>query len=103
MIELDTVISTFTPASSIQSSSGAYFTIVPSLSRAVFKAQCFDTSGLFIGVYTGPAGQEDLAFIVGPGSNESTDTVLPTGSRVSIRSMDSSTSSVGNVAINFLG
>lgn len=91
-------------ASAIQASSGAFVEIVASTAATIKAAQVFYAGGLFFGVYTGVALSETLAFIVGPGSNETTDVSIAAGTRLSVKSLTSSAGSSGDLlAINFLG
>lgn len=88
----------------INGSAGAFVTIVASLAAAVKKLQILDTTGAFIGIYTGPASSEVLKVIIGPGSDQTIEASIPAGTRVSVRRLDSTTSiTSGNLAINFLG
>lgn len=101
-MELDTVVTSFISYSNVPASTNPTHELIAATSRSIFKAQIFDTTGSFFGIYTGKVGEEEEAFLVGPGSNESIPIVIPTGTRVSIRSLASAPVS-GSIAINFLG
>jgi hypothetical protein len=88
----------------INGSAGAFVTLVASTAADVKRIQVLDTTGAFLGLYTGAAASEVLKIIIGPGSDLTTDCVIPSGTRVSVRRLDSSTNvTAGNLAINFLG
>lgn len=78
--------------------------VVATLAAAVKKIQLLDTTGAFIGVYTGAALSEVLQFVMGPGSDQTIEHSIPAGTRISVKCLDS-TSAVtsGILAINFLG
>jgi hypothetical protein len=66
--------------------------------------QILDTTGAFIGLYTGASGSEVLRLIIGPGSDQTIDHAIPSATRISLKRLDSTTAiSSGIVAINFLG
>ena len=78
--------------------------VVATLAAAVKKIQLLDTTGAFIGVYTGAALSEVLQFVMGPGSDQTIEHSIPAGTRVSLKRLDSTTAvSSGIVAINFIG
>jgi len=90
-------------ATTINGSAGAFVQCVASLAANVTKVQTFDTSGSFMGVYVGPPAGEVLAFVFGPGTNETVDIVIPAGSRVSFRSLEAAAPVAGNITMNFIG
>lgn len=90
-------------ATTINGSGGALLQVVASLASAVKKIQCLDTSGEFIGVYTGPAASEVLAFVMGPGSDQTVEMEIASGTRVSLRSMSASAPTTGSLSFNFMG
>jgi len=78
--------------------------VVATLAAAVKKIQLLDTTGAFIGVYTGAALSEVLQLVMGPGSDQTIEHSIPAGTRVSLKRLDSTTAvSSGIVAINFIG
>ena len=88
----------------INGSAGAFVTLVASTAAAVKKIQVLDTTGAFLGLYTGAAASEVLKVIVGPGSDQTIECAIAAGVRVSVRRLDSTTSiTSGNLAINFIG
>ncbi len=93
-----------TSSSNIQGSAGAFLTVVASTAAATKRLQILDTTGAFIGLYTGAASSEVLKLVIGPGSDQTIDAIIPAGTRISLRRLDSTTAiSVGIVAINFIG
>lgn len=62
-----------------------------------------DSTGDFIGVYTGLSGQEILRTIIGNGLVSSENVVIAAGSRVSLRSMSAASITNGKLTINFMG
>lgn len=93
-----------TSTTNIPGSAGSPVTAVASLASAVKKIQIFDTTGAFVGVYTGAAASEVLLFTFGPGSNETTDVKISAGTRISFKRLDSTTAvSSGIVSINCIG
>lgn len=93
----------FEDATNINGSAGAFYEVVASLASDVEAIQIMDTSGQFIGVYTGPAASEVLKFVYAPGSDQTVQVSIASGTRISLRSMESTGPSAGNVAFNFLG
>jgi hypothetical protein len=78
--------------------------VVASTAAATKKLQLLDTTGAFIGVYTGAALSEVLQFVMGPGSDQTIEHSIPAGTRISLKRLDSTTAiSSGIVAINFIG
>ena len=78
--------------------------VVASTAAATKKLQLLDTTGAFIGVYTGAALSEVLQFVMGPGSDQTIEHAIPAATRISLKRLDSTTAiSSGIVAINFIG
>ena len=93
-----------TSSSNIAGSASNPTQVVSSLAVAVKKLQLLDTTGAFIGVYTGAALSEVLQFVMGPGSDQTIEHAIPAGTRVSLKRLDSTSAiSSGIVAINFIG
>lgn len=93
-----------TSSTNIPGSGGSPVQVVASTAAAVKALQCLDTTGAFIGVYTGAAAAEVLKFVIGPGSDQTIENAIPAGTRISLKRLDSTTAiSSGIVAINFLG
>lgn len=90
-------------ATTINGAAGAFVEGVASLAAQVRKVQVFDTSGAFIGVYTGAAAAETLAFVFGPGSNETIEINIAAATRISFRSLEAAAPSAGNITMNFIG
>jgi hypothetical protein len=77
--------------------------VVASLASDVEKIQVFDTTGSFIGIYTGAVASEVLAAVFGPGSNETVEVSIASGTRVSLRALENIAIPLGNVSMNFMG
>lgn len=93
-----------TSSTNIAGSASSPTQIVASLAADVKKVQFLDTTGAFIGLYTGAAASEVLQAVFGPGSDVTTEVQLTSGQRVSLKRLDSTTAiSTGIVAINFIG
>lgn len=71
--------------------------------KAAYGVQYIDTTGDYIGVYTGSVGHEILRAIIGGGLVNATSVVIAHNSRVSLRSMTSSAITFGKLTISFLG
>lgn len=83
---------------------GSPVQVVASLAAPVKALQIIDTTGAFIGLYTGGSGSEVLKLIIGPGSDQTIEHSIPSGTRISLRKMvDTAPISTGLIAINFLG
>lgn len=71
--------------------------------KAAYAINYIDTTGEYIGVYTGAEGSETLRTIIGGGLVSSTSVVIALNSRVSLRSMTASPITNGKLTINFMG
>lgn len=89
--------------STIAGSGGAFKEVIASTAATVKQIQIFDTTGDFLGWYTGGSGSEVLAFITGPGTNESLPVSIASGTRLSVRGLEASVSGAGAIAANLLG
>jgi len=87
----------------IPGSASTPVTVVASLAAAVKKIQSMDTTGSYIGLYSDPAGTPVLQAIIGPGSDTVVDVAIPAATVLGVRSMTTSSITVGNLAINFIG
>lgn len=87
----------------IPASAGSPQEIVASLAANVKKLKINDTTGFFIGVYTGAAASEVLQAIVGPGEDGVIEVIMSSGERVSLRHMQNSAIVSGEIALQFLG
>lgn len=93
-----------TSSTNIPGSASSPVQVVASLAATVKALQLLDTTGAFVGVYVGGVGSEVLKLVMGPGSDQTIEHAIPSGSRVSLKRLDSTTAvSSGIVAINFLG
>lgn len=92
-----------TASTNIQDNAGVFLTLVASLAAAVKKIRVADTTGKFIGVYTGPAASETLAFIINPGQDNEIEHAIPSGTRISVRHMANTDITEGELAMQFLG
>lgn len=77
--------------------------VADSGSRAAYAVNYIDTSGDYVGLFTGAVGVEVLKTIIGGGLVSSTSIVIPSNSRVSLRSMTASPITNGKLTITFLG
>lgn len=92
-----------TSSTNIPGSGGSPVTLVASLAANVKAIQIMDTTGGFVGIYTGAAAAEVLQAIYGPGSDSTIEVAMSSGERVSAKRLDSVTAlSSGVLAINFL-
>jgi hypothetical protein len=71
--------------------------------RVAYGISWIDTTGDYIGVYTGSIGNEVLRTIIGGGVVSATPVVISAHSRVSLRSMTSTAITNGQLIITFLG
>lgn len=71
--------------------------------KAAYAIQYIDTTGDYIGVYTGSVGNEVLRCIVGGGLVSETPVVIAHNSRVSLRSMTAAPITYGKLTLTFLG
>jgi hypothetical protein len=93
-----------TSSTNIPGSSGSPVTLTASLAANVKKLQFIDTTGGFIGLYTGAAASEVLILVIGPGSDSIIEHSITSGTRISAKRLDSTTAlSSGILAINFIG
>jgi hypothetical protein len=89
---------------SINGSAGAFYQAVATLAAAVKAIQCLDTTGVFMGVYTGAAASETLVAVIPPGADGAIlDISIASGARVALRALEATGPSAGSFAINFLG
>jgi hypothetical protein len=93
-----------TSSTNIAGSASSPTQVVASTAAATKKLQLLDTTGAFIGVYTGAALSEVLQFVMGPGSDQTIEHSIPAATRISLKRLDSTSAvSSGIVAINFIG
>lgn len=71
--------------------------------KAAYGVSWLDTTGEFIGLYTGGIGLEVLRCIVGGGTTAAAPVVISALSRISLRSMTSSAITNGQLTLTFLG
>lgn len=71
--------------------------------KSAYAIYYTDTTGDFIGVYTGSAGNEILSCIIGGGLTSTTPVVIPANARVSLRSITASPITNGQLVMTFLG
>jgi len=90
-------------ATTINGSAGAFVEVIASTAAATEKVQVMDTSGAFMGVYTGPAASEVLAFIYGPGSDNTVEVAIAAATRISLRSLEAAAPTAGDISMNFMG
>lgn len=93
-----------TSSTNINGSASSPTQVVASTAAATKKMQILDTTGAFIGLYTGAAASEVLQLVIGPGSDQTIEHAIPASTRISLKRLDSTTAiSSGIVAINFIG
>lgn len=91
-------------SSNIPGSASAPLEVVASLAADVKKVHLQDTTGVWIGLYTGAAASEVLKMVINPGSDSVVECDLPAATRISVRRLDSTTAaSAGELSVNFLG
>ncbi len=71
--------------------------------KAAYGVSWIDTTGDWIGLYTGSVGNEVLRTIIGGGVVSAVPVVISANSRVSLRSMTASPITNGEITITFLG
>lgn len=71
--------------------------------KAAHAIDYIDSTGDYIGIYTGAAGQETLVTILGGGQTFRAYVVIPALSRVSVRSMTSTPVTNGYLNCIFMG
>lgn len=71
--------------------------------KAAYAIQYIDTTGDYIGVFTGTAGNETLRCIIGGGLVDESPVVIAANSRVSLRSMTATAITNGKLTIQFCG
>lgn len=71
--------------------------------KAAYAISYIDTTGDYIGVYTGGSGQETLRCIIGGGLIYTVPVVIAAHSRVSLRAMTVSSITSGVLSLTFLG
>lgn len=92
-----------TSSVNIPASASSPTQVVASLAAAVKKIKINDTTGAFIGIYTGAALSETLQCIVGPGEDGTIEVQMASSDRVSVRNMANATISVGSLCVQFIG
>jgi hypothetical protein len=86
----------------IPGSASSTLQVVANLPSNVNRIRFLDGIGEFVGVYSGSIGQEVLRAVIGGGVGE-TDVTFAAHSRVSLRSLESSTITYGKLCVLFLG
>lgn len=88
-------------ASAIDNTAVAYLQVVASLAADVKAVQVFDTAGINLGWYD---GANNLLFVSGPGTNETTQVEIPAGTSVTVKPLVASAGAFsGQYTVNFLG
>lgn len=77
--------------------------VVDSGFNGIMCVDYIDTTGDYIGVYTGLSGHEVLSCIIGGGLTSRAWAVMPLHSRISLRSMSASAITNGYLTCTFLG
>lgn len=81
----------------IPSNGSSPYQIVASLPDQIVKLKCTNTTGKQIGLYVGPPGLEVFETLV----DGDQDVMIPPGSRVSLRNMESGAIVKGYITIQF--
>lgn len=77
--------------------------LVAALSANVRKIQVFDTGGVPFELMTGAAAAETRLMVIGPGADTELNVQIASGTRVSVRRVDSAAALTGgDISINFL-
>lgn len=92
-----------TSGTNIPASASNPLQVVATLAANVKKIRVNDTTGKFIGVYTGAALSEVLQAVIGPGLDGDIEVKMSSGERVSLRHMSNSVISSGELLIQFVG
>jgi len=100
---IDTTPVLITETTNIPANASAHLEIVASLAANVKQIKVNDTTGEFIGVFTGAASSEILQCIIGPGQDNITPVIMNSGERVSVRNMANAAINVGSLCIQFIG
>ncbi len=101
----DVFDTTYVDASStaIPGNASAPLELVASVGSDVKKLQFSDTTGSFLEIRVG-ASSGTLKVLVGPGSDQTVEVDITSGTRISVRRADSASSAtVGSLAINYIG
>lgn len=86
----------------INSSAGAWTQLIASTSAEIRMIHLFDTTGVALQIGVGGSGSEIIECILGPGNDQPIGVLIPSGSRISIRSNEAAPTA-GYVIINYLG
>jgi hypothetical protein len=88
----------------IPGSGSSQLQVVASLTHKIYGIHFYDGIGKYIGVYAGPVGQESYVCTIAGGS-WGTKAIKPisAGTRISLRSMKSTSIALGTLFIEFLG
>lgn len=90
-------------STNIPGSASSPLQVVASLASAVKSLDIMDTTGGWIGLYTGAPASEVLKLVIGPGEDRTVQCALPASTRISVKSLQTSAISSGELSINFLG
>jgi hypothetical protein len=90
--------------SSIPGSASSPVQVVASLSAKVYGLQFFDGIGGYVGVYKGASGSETLVCVIGGGTMGMVEFgAIPSGTRISLKSMGSAAITTGTLFVHFMG
>ena len=87
-------------ASAIDNTGVTYLQVVAALAADVKAVQIFDTAGINLGWFD---GLDNLLFISGPGTNETTQVEIAAGTEIKVRALVADAPFSGVYAVNFLG
>jgi hypothetical protein len=90
-------------STNIPGSAANSLSVVASLAANVKRIQVLDTTGFWIGVYSGAVATPTLLFVVGPGSDQTIEHSISSGTLISVRSMTAAAITTGEFSMNFMG
>jgi hypothetical protein len=84
-------------ASLIEGSTGNCLQVVAGLTRSTKKIRVHSTTGIYVGVYTGPPGSEAFVDSFGPGADYDFAAKVPAGTRVCLKSLELTGGTTGDL------
>jgi hypothetical protein len=92
-----------TSVTNIPASASNSLQVVNSLAAACKEIRCSDTTGSFIGIYTGPVATPTLVGIIQPGDDGIKPLRLAAGTKVSLRNLENAVINSGDLTLEFIG
>lgn len=90
-------------STNIPASATTPVTVVASLASDIKAIKINDTMGLYVGIYSDPAGTPVLEAIIGPGDDQTVQIQLASATVIGLRNMANSTIAIGELSLQFLG